>query len=177
MAVDKSVWIKACFGYSHWNRCLLKYHTSRCSSLFKIVTIFWYQLNKNAYGTSLQTIKQWKYCWYLDFFIILGLLIVKICFIIILKEKMTRFWLLILFFSLNLKKAPPSFILKLLLIGFLYNRSINIIYFITLPGFFEIMVDTLSCLLSSRTKSPAHHQTKLSSMENDCMHLRYHSNT
>ena len=27
---------------------------------------------------SMQTIKQWKYRWYLDFFIIFGLLIVKI---------------------------------------------------------------------------------------------------
>ena len=29
-------------------------------------------------GTSMQTIKQWKYSWFLDFFIIFGLLIVNI---------------------------------------------------------------------------------------------------
>ena len=30
------------------------------------------------YSASMQTIKQWKYCWYLDFLTIFGLLIVKI---------------------------------------------------------------------------------------------------
>ena len=36
------------------------------------------KLNQNAYGASMQTIKQWKYYSYSDFFILLGLLIVKI---------------------------------------------------------------------------------------------------
>ena len=35
----------------------------------------------------MQAIKQWNYCWYFSFFIIFGLLIVKNCFIVILKEK------------------------------------------------------------------------------------------
>ena len=69
------------------------------TALIRIVTIFCYKLNQHAYGTSMQTIKQWKYCWYLDFFIICGLLIVRICFILILNEKMKRFRHLILFFS------------------------------------------------------------------------------
>ena len=47
-------------------------------TLIRIVTIFYWKLNQNAYGRSMQTIKQWKYCWYLDFSIILGLLTVKI---------------------------------------------------------------------------------------------------
>ena len=47
-------------------------------ALIRIFTTFYEKLNQNAYGTSMQTIKQWKYCWYLDFFIIFGLLIVKI---------------------------------------------------------------------------------------------------
>ena len=45
---------------------------------------------------SMQTTKQWKYCWYLDFFIIFGILIAHVhsensCFILILKEKWQGF--------------------------------------------------------------------------------------
>ena len=46
-------------------------------ALIRTVTIFCKKLNKNACGTSMQTIKQLKHCWYLDFFVIYGLLIVK----------------------------------------------------------------------------------------------------
>ena len=45
------------------------------TTLTVIVTIFYWKLNQNA----------------LDFFITCGLLIVRICFIFILKKKMTRF--------------------------------------------------------------------------------------
>ena len=48
------------------------------TALIRIVTIFYYKLNQNAYGPKMQTIKQWKYFWYLGFFIISGLLIMKI---------------------------------------------------------------------------------------------------
>ena len=47
-------------------------------AFIRTVTIFYYKLNQKAYGPSMETIKQWKYYWYLDFFIIFGLLIVKI---------------------------------------------------------------------------------------------------
>ena len=58
-------------------QCLLKY----------IYTM----LLQNPYGTSVQTIKQWKYYWYLDFLSIFGLLTVKNCFILILKNKWHSF--------------------------------------------------------------------------------------
>ena len=45
------------------------------AALIRIVIIFYYQLNQNAYGTSMQTIKHWKHCWYLHFFVIFGILI------------------------------------------------------------------------------------------------------
>ena len=49
-----------------------------------------------------QTIKQWKYCWFLEFFIIFGLLIVKIYISFLFwKKNMTGFWHLILFIFLN----------------------------------------------------------------------------
>ena len=48
------------------------------TALIRIVTIFYQKLKQNAYEPSMQTIKQRKYCWYLDFFIIFVLLIVKI---------------------------------------------------------------------------------------------------
>ena len=74
------------------------------ATMIRIDTIFYYKLNQNAYGPSIQTIKQWKYCWYLDFFIIFGLLIVKIYVSFLFwKKKMSRFWRLILFNSLTLK--------------------------------------------------------------------------
>ena len=57
----------------------------------------------------MQTIKQWKHCWYLDFFIIFDLLIVKnYDSFLFWKKKIARFWYLILFISLTLKWAPPS---------------------------------------------------------------------
>ena len=44
----------------------------------------------------MQTIKEWKYCWYLDIFNVFGILIAyvdteNLSFILILKEKLTRF--------------------------------------------------------------------------------------
>ena len=61
-------------------------------TLIRIFTTFYEKLNQNAYGTSMQTIKQWKYCWYLDFFIYIWFIDSEnLCFILILKWKMTRF--------------------------------------------------------------------------------------
>ena len=48
------------------------------TAVIRIVTIFYQNLNQNAYGPSMQTIKQWKYFWDLYFFIIISLLIEKI---------------------------------------------------------------------------------------------------
>ena len=60
-----------------------------------------------AYVSSMRTMKKLKYCWYLDFFNIFGLLIVKIMFHSYFERKMTRFRYLTLFISLTLKQAPP----------------------------------------------------------------------
>ena len=67
-----------------------------------------FRLNQNGYRTSIQTIKQWKYCWYLVVFFVFFRYIwfidsENLYFILILKDKMTRFWHLILFISLILK--------------------------------------------------------------------------
>ena len=65
-------------GYPHWIKRLPLISTAPLNvALLWIVTIFHLSLNKNAYEISMQMIKQ-KYCWYLDFFMIFGLLIVKI---------------------------------------------------------------------------------------------------
>ena len=61
------------FGYPHWNKRLpLINATSLTSAAPLNVALI------NAFGPTIQIIKQWKYCWYLDFLIIFGLLIVEI---------------------------------------------------------------------------------------------------
>ena len=58
------------FGYPHLNKCLpLTSAAPLNPALIRIVTMFYLWLNQNAYETSVQTIKQWKYCWYLELFI------------------------------------------------------------------------------------------------------------
>ena len=64
------------FGYPHWNKRLLLISASPLRStaplntvLIRIVTIFPQKLKQNAYGTSMQTIKQCKYCLCLDYYL------------------------------------------------------------------------------------------------------------
>ena len=75
------------FGYPHWNKRLpLISAASKYNTHWNSYYIL--KLNQHAYGPSMQTIKKWKYFWYLDFFIIFGLLIVKICVSFLFWEKM-----------------------------------------------------------------------------------------
>ena len=58
----------------------------------------------NGYGTSMETIKQWKYCWYLVFSHYIWFIESEnLYFILVLKDKMTRFWHLIFSNSLILE--------------------------------------------------------------------------
>ena len=63
------------FGYPQWNKRLLLISASPLinaaplnTALFRIDTTFQYKLNQNAYGTSIQTIKRWKHCLYLNYY-------------------------------------------------------------------------------------------------------------
>ena len=81
-------------GYPDWNKHLPLRSVSTLvkapplnTALIRVVTIFYWKLNQNANGTSIQTIKQLKYCWFLDFFIMQFIDSENLCFIFILKEK------------------------------------------------------------------------------------------
>ena len=67
----------------------------------------------------MQAIKQWKYCWYLYFVIIFGLLIVKIYVSLYFERKYEKAFPLIT--TANVKKQPwlaiPSFTCTLLFLG------------------------------------------------------------
>ena len=56
----------------------------------------------------MQASEQWKYCWYLDFIIIFGLLIVEIWFILILKGKHDKVLTFNIIYFLNFEVTLPS---------------------------------------------------------------------
>ena len=79
------------------------------TALIRIVTVLlleakptciWIQYDKNKTTTTLLIFRFFHYMWFIDS--------KNLCFIFILKEKMTRFFHLLLFISLTLKQAPPS---------------------------------------------------------------------
>ena len=73
------------------------------TALTRIVTIFYYRLNQNGYGTRIQTIKQLRYCWYLDFLLYMVCWWWKFVSFLFWKKRTTRFSHLTLFISLTLK--------------------------------------------------------------------------
>ena len=73
-------------GYRHWNKCLPLISAAPLNvALIRMITTFYFNIAKP---------KCIYICWYLSFFIIF--IDVKICVILILKEKMTKFGNLIL---------------------------------------------------------------------------------
>ena len=99
------------FGYPQWNKRLPLINTYPPLSAallntahIRIVTIFYQRLNWNTYGPSIANNKTVKILWIFRFFHYIWFIDREnLNLTIILKEKMTRFWHLILFISLTWK--------------------------------------------------------------------------